>query len=526
MLLGRGTSCRVDARGTASGLSWGLVLVAFFVLIGMLSGCSESRTTDFDADYHDSVTWQNARPVSQASPPIVVQAQPLTDEIPQPLPLPKTREPAARLKAPLKVVTTSDDGLSDELWEFPVFDAEGFAENHNELIPLPTVVGEIEPGYSAADSVLPTNRSDDSSRPLVARLLPPLPLVPAEPGPLLTSAVETQTRGVEPNSLPAETASLPMLVQLSEQEQTLAALLRDSSSAATGVLTDRRINELAKSKVQHAYKMASRGSLYVAREELVEVLRMLSQAKDAQQGSCARTTALAAGLRALREAEDFVPRGTQLEAELDIGVLCASHRTPVAGQLDLTRMLPRTMMDRYLRYAQLQLAMSVAGEPAGSMALHAMGKLNSQLGRVEPDKNHLADRRAIAFQQAALLAHNQNHLAAHELGVLLASSGHLAEAQQLLTQVAAREPNAIVFRNLARIQDQTGQSAEAVASRDYARQLTQQGATGTNNLQWVSPTQFAETSGQAPRYVAAQQPPVNRPPLPGSRRFASPTVRR
>lgn len=522
MLFGRGTNCRIDARGTASGLSLDIIPVALIVSLGILSGCSESHTTGLDADYYDSVTWQNTRAVSQASPSIVVQAQPLADEIPQPLPLPKTHEP----EAPLEVVTTSDDGLSDELWEFPTFDAEGFAENNNELIPLPTVVEESESGRSAADSSLPTNRPDDSSRLLVARLLPPLPLVPAEPGPLLTAPVETQSRVVAPNSPPTETTPLPMLVQLSEQGQTLAALLRDSSSAVTGVLTDQRINELAKSKVQHAYKMASRGSLYVAREELVEVLRMLSQAKDAQQGSRARTTALSAGLRALREAEDFVPRGTQLEAELDIGVLCASHRTPVAGQLDLEKMLPRTMMDRYLRYAQLQLAMSVAGEPAGSMALHAMGKLNSQLGRVEPDQNRLADRRAIAFQQAALLAHNQNHLAAHELGVLLASSGHLAEAQQLLVQVAAREPNAIVFRNLARIQDQLGQSAEAVASRDYARQLKQRGATGTNKVQWVSPTQFVETSGQAPRYVAAQQPPVNRPPLPGSRRSAVPTVRR
>lgn len=525
MLLGRGTNRRVDARDTASVLSWDLIPVAFIVSISLLSGCSESHTIGLDADYYDSVTWQNTPPISQASSS-VVQAQPLADEFPQPLPLPKVQEPATKPEAPVEIVTTSDDGLSDELWEFPTFANEGFAKNKSELIPLPTVVEESESGHSAAGSALLTNQPDDSSRLLVARLLPPLPLVPAESGPLLTSPVETQTRVSELNSRPGETKSLPMLVQLSEQEQTLAALLRDSSSAATGVLTDQRINELAKSKVQHAYKMASRGSLYVAREELVEVLRMLSQAKDAQQGSRARTTALAAGLRALREAQDFVPRGTQLEAELDIGVLCASHRTPVAGQLDLTRMLPRTMMDRYLRYAQLQLAMSVAGEPAGSMALHAMGKLNSQLGRVEPDQNLLADRRAIAFQQAALLAHNQNHLAAHELGVLLASSGHLAEARQLLTQVAAREPNAIVFRNLARIQDQLGQSTEAVASRDYALQLTQQGATGTNNVQWVSPTQFAETSGQAPRYVAAQQPPVNRTPLPGSRRSASPTVRR
>ncbi|NOZ39710.1 MAG: hypothetical protein GXP24_05730 [Planctomycetes bacterium] len=332
-----------------------------------------------------------------------------------------------------------------------------------------------------------------------------------------------------------ETPPQPVLVELAEQKQLLAALLRDSSSAVTGVLTDSRVNELAKTKIQHAYAMASRGALYVARKELIEVLRMISQAKDALQGTPKRTKALAAGLRALREAEDFAPRGTQLEAELDIAVLCASHRTPIARQEDSSNLLPRLMMDRYLRYAQLQLALSVAGEPAGSMALHALGKLNSQLGRVEPEKNRLADRHAIAYQQAALLAHNQNYLAAHELGVLLATSGHFAEAEQLLKHVAAREPNAVVYRNLSRVQEKLGQSDQALGSRDHARQLGRQGVTGTNNVQWVSPDQFVQGAmSKIPRYTAAQRPMAQRPPappqsqliIPGSRQAAQSALRR
>ena len=278
--------------------------------------------------------------------------------------------------------------------------------------------------------------------------------------------------------------------------------------------------------------MASRGSLYVAQKELVEVLRMISQAKDTHHGTNQRTVALAAGLRALREAEDFAPEGTQLEADLNLDVLCASHRTPIARRVSSLELLPSQYMSMYLRYAQLKLAISVAGEPAGSMALHALGKLHRQLGFVEPARHRLADRRAVAYQQAALLAHNQNHLAAHELGVMLATSGHYHEANQLFQQVANREPNAVVLRNLARVQEKLGMQQEALANRDYARQLSQQGATGTNSVQWVSPEQFADATANTPRFksgqapiATAQLPPPQKVPVPGSRQPVR-TIRR
>lgn len=302
---------------------------------------------------------------------------------------------------------------------------------------------------------------------------------------------------------PIKQPELPKLVQLSEQEKLLRSLLAESANAATGVPTNQRLDELAKKKIQNAYALASRGSLYVARKELVEVLRMISQAKDSQQGTNTRSQALAAGQRALREAEDFVPQGTQLEADLEIDVICASHRTPIVGQLGDEELLPSQLMGVYLRYAQLKLAISVAGEPAGSMALHALGKLDRQLDQLQ---TNLDDRRAIAYQQAALLAHNQNHLAAHELAVLLATSGHYAEANQLFEQVASLEPNAVVFRNLARVQEKLGRQNLALASRSHATQLTQQGATGTHNVQWVSPQEFTRSTAQPPRFSAAQLP--------------------
>ena len=70
--------------------------------------------------------------------------------------------------------------------------------------------------------------------------------------------------------------------------------------------------------------------------------------------------------------------------------------------------------------------------------------------------------------------------------------------------------------------EKLGEKSLALANRDYARQLGQRGATGTNNVQWVSPNQFAQGNTQLPRYTTAQLPTteqVSNPALriPGSR---------
>ncbi|MEM8945245.1 MAG: hypothetical protein AAGD11_08680 [Planctomycetota bacterium] len=519
--------CRTsrDAIGsTAARLTMGSLTISLIGAAGFLMGCSEPNNLGPDLyTGYESDSWESAQS----------QLTTAATESPSQLQLLPPRPESAQSTPS----STSTDELESPYWSFPTEADQYFADSFPVLIPLPPVEEPAEAGIdtNAASTTLPAPIDQDTEDMVVAQLLPPRALSEIstgdESGEPAFAMPLTQVEIPESTDItPTPSSPLPMIAELDEQQQTMNRMLADSSSATTGVLTDHRLDELAKAKIRNAYAMANRGSLYVAQQELVEVLRMISQAKDVLQGANVRSTALAAGLRALREASDFAPRGTQLEAELDIEVLCASHRTPVAEQAKSGNFLPRIMMDRYLRYAQLQLSMSVAGDPAGSMALHALGKLHSQLGRAEPEKHRLADRRAIAYQQAALLAHNQNHLAAHELGVLLARSGHFAEAQQLLMQVAAREPNAVVYRNLARVQEELGQTGQALASREYASQLIQQGATGTSTVNWVPPTQFAQSSVRSPRMMQAQhiaqRQPANQLPIPGSRRPLTPTVRR
>jgi hypothetical protein len=270
------------------------------------------------------------------------------------------------------------------------------------------------------------------------------------------------------------------------------ALRTTAPQPSPGAPTGAVVNDRATARIRHGFELAERGAYFAARNEFVDVLRMIASAKDQMYGSPRRTLALADGLRALDEAADFSPAAAGV-GELRHSVIVASHQTPVAKSLAVDGMLPEQLADAYLEYAGRQLGAAVAGEPAGSMALHALGKLHSRLGRVEPEQNPQADRCAFALQQAALLARSDNHMAAHELGVLLAEGGHLAESGMMLRQVAERAPDPVVFRNLARVESQLGRPDVAAAYQRSAELLAARGNAPGGPVQWVPPATLART---------------------------------
>jgi tetratricopeptide (TPR) repeat protein len=302
------------------------------------------------------------------------------------------------------------------------------------------------------------------------------------------SASQAET-GTEPKANVAKTEVGENNSKPSPKDSPLA----DTTPFATGAPTSAVVDERAQEKIRRGFALAQRGASFAARSEFTDVLKLIAGAKDEQDGSPQRTTALANGLRALEEVNDFAPRMAQPESNLSIAVILSSHRTPAAKEPGAEKLMPQQLADQYFRYAQRQLAQSVAGEPAGSMALHALGKLFSQLGRVEPEKQPLAERKAFALQQAALLARDDNHLAAHELGVLLAESGHYPEAEYLLNQVAIREPNPVVFRNLSRVERKLGHVQLAELSDEQAEFMLSRGTTGSSGVEWVSPGALAQT---------------------------------
>lgn len=390
-----------------------------------------------------------------------------------------------------------------------------------ELKPLPPIEVEVETEA----------QPQESSTPVVGgpTLLPPQPIdesfsVWQDNAAPIADATITPTPEIRPappsSAVDEHALVMPPTVNVTSDDQGESLspeadkLLADADATVTGHPTGAMVTEQAQAKIRRGYKLAQRGAYFAARQEFVEVLRMIAEAKDQKRGVARRSIALANGLRALEEAADFAPRGSAIDSQLDFDVVIASHRTPVAKG-DAGKLMPQQLGDLYYRYAQLQLGASVAGEPAGSMALHALGKLYSQIGRAEPERIAQADRRAFALQQAALLARSDNHLAAHELGVLLAETGHLVDSEYILAQVAGREPHPVVYRNLARVQRKLGREDLASVSDQQARRLAEQGMSSTNSVMWVDPQTLARTGDPlapaAPPSQVAAGPPVPQP---------------
>lgn len=280
--------------------------------------------------------------------------------------------------------------------------------------------------------------------------------------------------------------------------------------------------------VQRGYALAQRGALFAAQTEFVQVLRRVAQANDAASGTDEHSRALAAGLRALDEADDFVPAGIQLEADLDVRIVASSHRTPVLRDEPATAM-PHQAVALYHRYAEQQLACCVAREQAGSMALHGLGNIYARLAERGDDDVQLA-RNAITMYSAALAARPDNHLAANELGVLLCRAGRPAEATRLFERTIDRAPNATAYHNLAVAQQKLGMAGQAAANEQEALRLAAwERATGAVSrrlgVEWVSPAEMARVAQPAPWTPTAHNAAASNVTSPPSAAAPSPATK-
>ena len=109
---------------------------------------------------------------------------------------------------------------------------------------------------------------------------------------------------------------------------------------------------------------------------------MVAEGLDTEQKTDVHGRALTAALTAMKEAEDFLPGGSRLEADADLPRIIAAHATPVLKK-ESTRVTSMTALNCYFTFAQEQFAVAAGGEVAGSMALHALGKLHNAMAQQE-----------------------------------------------------------------------------------------------------------------------------------------------
>jgi tetratricopeptide (TPR) repeat protein len=291
-----------------------------------------------------------------------------------------------------------------------------------------------------------------------------------------------------------------------------------------------QIAQQADRQTRHAFELAGRGALFAARAECLAALRLLAEGLDAEQNTSLHVRALAAAVTAMKESDDFLPRQSQFDAEIDVAALVATHVTPVLKTQAETAS-PLAARKCYLSFAQEQLAVAAGGEVAGSMTLRALGKLHDALARKKGPSPPAPEAKAVVFFQAALLVNRNNFMAANDLGVLLARAGDYHDARRALEySVVAVYPASTSWHNLAVVYRQLDQVAAAdraqwqAAARqrlELARRTT--APAGHPDVRWLDRQSFARTAAN-PSDVRSATPAPSRPvTAPNARPLAAAT---
>jgi hypothetical protein len=304
---------------------------------------------------------------------------------------------------------------------------------------------------------------------------------PAAP-PELTAEEIAEVRPLPaPNAAPSQTKPAP------------APAMQDSAAAARAM---RAVAREAADRVRSGFDLADRGALFSARSEFIAALRIVSQALDARSGGRTHGRALAAGLRALEESDDFIPRGAAVEGELKVAAIVSGHQTPVLKDAPPRSLTPLIARRAYYTYAQEQLALAMGRERSGSMALFALAKWHTALEKRNATEYPAAGPKAMALHQAALLVDADNYMAANELGVLLAKYGQYPQARAVLIHGLNHTPLPAAWHNLAIVHHHLGEHKLAARAEREARLLSRRTVDREilgqqEGVVWTDPATFA-----------------------------------
>lgn len=258
-------------------------------------------------------------------------------------------------------------------------------------------------------------------------------------------------------------------------------------------------------KTRHGFELAGRGAFFAARAEFIGALRMIAEGLDTDRKTNSHGRSLSAALTAIREAEDFMPKGSRLEGEIDLPRLISTHVTPVL-KTNVEHTTSLTAMRRYLTFAQEQFAASADREVAGSMALHALGKLYDALAAKQGVSEPTAASKAMVYYQAALLVYSENYMAANDLGVLLARTENLKAARGIFEYSLSLSRQSTTMRNLVSVYRQLGETslaeqiereADRIEQIERARRKYVQVADNAA-VRWVDPQTFAQAAKDSP----------------------------
>ncbi len=351
-------------------------------------------------------------------------------------------------------------------------------------VPAPAVP---EPSAIAATTPVPAvaPAPAEPQAPVVAQLQPPAryepePVMPA-PAPVVAQAAPPAPQQPVPvQASPVQAAPV--------QPQTVAAV---PMLPATPVRSPALVASMAQAdeRVRHAIQLAEKGAMYASRKEFTSALSLISQARDVEFGTRQYSQATAAGLKDMKEETDFVRPGS---ATADITRDVTGNKTPILKGLDVSDLPPSLAAQHSYDYAKVQLSNGIGRETVGSIALYGLARIIVAGAGANAQQMEYTGP-AMALYQAALICEPQNFRAAHELGVLLASTGQLELARNMLLGSASASPQPMMWKNLAVVHSRLGEAQLAAEAQQKAAVLEQTSpSTNTPAVKWVDPATFSQ----------------------------------
>jgi tetratricopeptide (TPR) repeat protein len=271
--------------------------------------------------------------------------------------------------------------------------------------------------------------------------------------------------------------------------------------------------QLASNHINYGKTLARKGATFSARNEFVNALLVVSQSFDMQAGCKEYTEALACGMRVLDEADDFFASNGLSNIQTDVSAIVDTHLSRLLTKEQAAEMTRAEAMQTYYSYARSQLrrACGIGQNWVASEAFYSLGRLHGLSGQTNLANQSKDYAKSIVLHFAAMDACTQNFASANELGVLLATSGQLKEARELLIRSVTLNPQAESWQNLATVHERMGESSLALLARNEAGLIrgSVEQAAASRLIRWVDSQEIEsipEFGTDYPAQSIAQQP--------------------
>ena len=221
-------------------------------------------------------------------------------------------------------------------------------------------------------------------------------------------------------------------------------------------------------KLERGESLARRGAWATAQNEFVDVLNMMAQQVDLKEGGNATSRRLRDALMALDEARDFTADGGT--SALDVSAIISRHQSKILNPEDSRHLTNFAAAQAYYSAARVLFHETFNKNKLASRTFYSLGKLHS-ITSVNGNDEATQNARAMLFHYAALDCDDRNYPAANELGVMLAKSGRLPEARDVLNHCANVQPTISTLQSLARVNHALGDDESARRNEMLASNL-------------------------------------------------------